>query len=344
MKSKFFVLGIILFITVQVSSQNYYNMFPNYQPGTGDVINYITRYTLNRNEISNVIPLQVNGDIRKGSVKSKWDNKADIDLYEIKVYKEGVLSIVAKPMSYDNKRGTLSLQILVNENRKEGGVFVRARSGESSKSYRRDNGWSVFDSYSFYAYPGTYYLKVDGKYGDVKGKHDYIPLTYQIGVIQDDNVNSYVGRFSKKIGTYNPNDLGSTVLNNSVSITSSLNMEHWFKRSKNKILASKSAHNNVNSYDNFNFTATKTGKVYLNISTFTTNPLKVWHRAWRKGIKKDNSPLPLFTVQVSGNQVKPINNSTGKGYINVIAGKNYRVTIRSSHNRPAYYKLDVGYL
>ncbi|MCP4441413.1 MAG: hypothetical protein GY810_21105 [Aureispira sp.] len=352
MKNCVFTTVLMFFGSMLTSAQKNYNIYPNYKPGVESVIKYILKSGtgISRKEISPIFPLEVNGEVRQGTVKSKWPdrNEANIDLYEIKVEKEGLLSIVAKPVSYDNKRGTLVLDVFGNDDRMDGGTILRRLARKSNNSYRRDDGWNIVDSYSFYAYPGTYYLKVDGKYGDEKGKSDYIPLIYQVGVIQDDNVNSYSGNLGKDIGPYYPKDLGTTALNNGgISIVSSLHLENWVSRSKDGLLARKSAYTNVNTRDQFKFTANKSGKVHFNFTAFTSEAMDVWSRAWRKVSSNDKGELPLFTIQVL---LKNVSNNTimqkqssFDGSIDVVAGKEYIVYISSYKNRPAYYRLDLSY-
>ena len=355
MKPRIFITLSILLGSYLTSAQEIYNMYPNYQPGAENVIQYITNsgYGISRDEISPVIPLEVNGKLRQGTVLSKWPghNEADIDLYEIKVFKEGVLSIVANPIAYDEK-GVLSLQVFVNDNRMEGGIALKRLNAKSYDKRTRNDGWSVTDSYSFYAYPGTYYLKVDGKYGDGQGK--YLPLTYQVGVIQDDNVNRYSGDLGKDIGPYNPStsagypiDLGKTLLNNnSINIVSSLSIENWMRRAEGNFHAKKSAYTNTNSRDDFWFTPSTSGKVYFHLNAFSSEAMEVWQRAWKNHYKKELSEYPLFTMSVMHLKVKSYNlvskQSNFEGSLDVVADGKYKVSI-SSNNRPAYYRLYISY-
>jgi len=355
MKPKSFITLIVLLGSFLTSAQNVYNMYPNYQPGAESVIQYITHsgYGISRKEISPVIPLEVNGKLRQGTVLRKWlgHNEADIDLYEIKVLKEGVLSIVANPVAYDEK-GSLYLEVYVNDNRKDGGTVFKRLNTKSFNKYKRDDGWSITESYSFYAYPGTYYLTVDGKFGEGQGK--YIPLTYQVGVIQDDNVNSYSGDLGK-YGPYNsnvssgfPTDLGKTILNNkSINIVSTLDMDNWLRRSENNLLAKKTAYTYNNSRDQFVFTAATSGKVYFHLEAFSLDAMDVWQRAWRKFYPKDLSEYPLFRVLVMHKEVKTYtlvdNKSNYKGHLDVVAGGEYHVSISSKGNRPGYYRMHISY-
>jgi len=352
----FIMLGIFLW-SFLTSAQEYYNMYPNYQPGAENYMQYITHagYGISRGEISPVMPLVVNGDLMQGTVLTKWPghNEADIDLYEIRVLKEGVLSIVANPISYDNKKGMLSLEVYVNDNRKEGGTAFRRLNAKSYDKHMRDDGWSVTDSYSFYAYPGTYYLTVDGKFGD--GAGEYLPLTYQVGVIQDDNVNSYSGNLGKYFGPYSPNvtagypiDLGETALNdNSIIIVSSLDVENWMRRADGDLYANKSAYTYDNSRDEFWFIPSVSGKVYFNLSAFSSDAMNVWQRAWKSFNKKELSEYPLFTISVMHLGVKSYQlvnkQSNFEGSLDVVAGGKYKVSINSFNHRPAYYRLYVSY-
>ena len=356
MKPKIFIILVILFGSILTYAQEVVNMYPNYQPGAESVINHIitSGYGISRAEISPIMPLEVNGQIRQGTVKSKWNNKADIDLYQIEVHKEGLLSIVANPLNYDNKKGSLHLNIFTNDNRREGGTVLNSWMIQSNQVYQRDDGWSIRDSYSFYAYPGTYYLKVDGKYGDEKGKSDYIPLVYQIGVIQDDSVNSYSGNLGKNTGAYKlsnstgyPTDLGSTTLTNSIDIVSSLNLEHWIRRKNNSLFARKSPRTYTNTKDEFWFYPSTSGKVYFHLSSFSSKPMDVWQRAWRKANKKNNLHEPKFRLSVLHLNVKNhvlANQETGfDGSLDVLAGGKYRVTIHSERELPVYYRLYISY-
>ncbi len=56
---------------------------------------------------------------------------------EIKVIKEGVLSIVANPVAY-NEKGSLYLDVYVNDNRKEGGLALVRLNTKSYDKYKRD--------------------------------------------------------------------------------------------------------------------------------------------------------------------------------------------------------------
>ncbi|WP_299339176.1 hypothetical protein [uncultured Psychroserpens sp.] len=356
MKTRILIALIAFFGSFLTSAQNVYNMYPNYQPGPENVIYKLTHAYdgTTRGEISPVMPLEVNGKHRQGSVLSKWPNHndADIDLYEIKVVNEGVLSIVANPIAY-NEKGTLSLRIYGNDNRTEDGLVLKKLSIKSYDSYRRDDGWNVTDSASFYAYPGTYYLVVVGKYGEGQGK--YLPLTYQVGVIQDLNVNSYSGNLGTNRGAYNPNvsagypiDLGMTALNNnSINVVSSLNIETWMRRSENNRLAKKSAYTHNNSRDVLWFTPSVSGKVYFHLEAFSLDAMDVWQRAWRKFNTKDVSEYPLFKVLVMHKGVKTSTlvdyKSDFKGHMDVVAGGEYQVSISSKGNRPAYYRMYISY-
>lgn len=356
MKPKSFITLIIFLGSFLTSAQEYFNMYPNYQPGAENYMEYITHagYGITRGEISPVIPLEVNGEGRQGTVLTKWPNRnvADIDLYEIKVLKEGVLSILANPINYGEK-GSLRLNVYINDYRREGAKAFRRFRGKSYDKYLRDDGWSVTDSYSFYAYPGTYYLEVDGKFGEKAGK--YLPLTYQVKVIQDDNVNSYSGNLGKDIGPYNPNvstgipnDLGETVLNNkSIDIVSSLDVENWMRRADGALYANKSAYVHTNSRDVFTFIPNVSGKVYFHLKAFSLDAMDAWQRAWKKFNKKELSVYPLLTVSVthinveSYKLVDKLSNSEGR--IDVVAGGKYKVAINSFHHRPAYYRLYLSY-
>jgi len=348
------LLLVFAFLPNQVLSQNIY---PNYQPGAESVVKYATRYgEISRKGLLPILPLEVNGKIRQGTVRSKWagHHEGNNDLYEFKVLKEGVLSIQAKPISYDNKRGMLSLDVFGNDNRMTGGTVIRRMTQQSQDRYRRDDGWSVTDSYSFYAYPGTYYLQIDGKSGDDPGK--YRPLTYQVGIIQDGCVNSYSGDLGKDIegaggspGSRYPNFLGKTVLKDSISIVSSVGLENWLRKSKDSLLAKKSAGTNTNSRDDFWFTPSTSGKVYFHLSTFSSDAMDVWQRAYRKA-RKDSSVLPQFDVSVMHQGVKTHQlvkkQSSFDGSLDVVAGGNYKVSIASSEiffGRPCYYRLYISY-
>jgi hypothetical protein len=356
MKLRTFVTLSMFLWSFIAYAQEYFNMYPNYQPGAENYIQYITNagYGISRGEISPVMPLEVNGDGRQGTVLSKWPshNDADIDLYEIKVLKEGVLSIVANPISYDEK-GSLRLHVYVNDYRREGAKAFRRLGAKSYDKYLRDDGWSVTDSYSFYAYPGTYYLTVDGKFGEDAGK--YLPLTYQVRVIQDDNVNSYSGNLGKDSGPYNPNvstgcpnDLGETALNNnSIDIVSSLDLENWVRRADGNLQAKKTAHTYTNSRDEFWFIPSVSGKVYVNLTSFSSDAMNVWQRAWKKFFKEELSEYPLLSVSVLHKGVKSYQlvkkQSNFEGSIDVVAGGQYKVTISSLNHRPAYYRLYMSY-
>ncbi len=356
MKTRILISVIIFLGSYVTSAQDVYNMYPTYQSGAENVIYKLTHSYdgTTRGEISPIFPLEVNGKLSQGTVLSKWPghNDAAIDLYEIKVVKEGVLSIVANPVAYDEK-GSLYLDVYVNDNRREGGIKLIRLNTKSFDKHGRDDGWSITDSSSFYAYPGTYYLVVRGKSGEANGK--YLPLIYQVGVIQDANVNSYSGGLGKDFDAYNPRvsagyptDLGEDILNNnSINIVSSLSIENWVRRSENNVLAKKSAYTYDNSRDEFVFTAASSGKVYVHLEAFSLDAMDVWQKAWRNFYKKDLSEYPLFRVMAMHKGVKTHMlvdyKSNYKGHLDVVAGGEYHVSISSKGNRPAYYRLHISY-
>ena len=353
MKTRLFITLVIFLGSYLTSAQGLYNMYPNYQPADENLIPYIAKKMYaSKGEISPIMPLEVNGKGRQGTVRNKWPshNKAIIKLYEIKVHKEGLLSIVAKPVAYD-ENGWLRLNVYGIDNRMEGGTIIRNLTNSWYDMHLRDDAY-INDSYSFYAYPGTYYLTVVGKSGETPSK--YLPLTYVVNVIQDDYVNSYSGNLGKDRGPYNPsvsyypNDLGKTLLNdNSINVVSSLYLENWVRKPENNRLAKKSASTHDNSRDKFWFTPSSSGKVYFHLSSFSSEPMDVWQKAWRKQSKKGNSYKPLFRMMVMHESVKnhvlADKQSNFEGSMNVVAGGKYLVSVSSDINLPVYYRLYISY-
>ncbi len=317
-----------------------------------------------------------NGPELDGSAVTEWpgNTAASWDVYEMTLVEEGLVSIIAEPKSYNSKSGSLNLDIYYNDNRS--GKIIVARDAWNVLEHKKSDGWSILDRFSFYGYPGTYYIVVDGKSSDKNGK--YYPIDYKIKVIQDSKVARTSG-FTPDISYDRKNGgtqyFGTVLLDGVISISDSLNLSTWSYKAKNSNYATEKTIKDVlyysgvrkNSFDRVYIKTKVDGVVQMSVISDAEKvvgeqncqAMDICSETWLERLMSttSDSAKTKYAQRIAENRFSNISvggfpGGGSKNFNNLQSGEIvsfeakantiYSIYISSFSARPIYYKLKIA--
>ncbi len=340
MKKRYLAICVIILLILtsmlSIATENTNdNLYPNPQPGLGKINDQVYIYTNDKEynySILNINAPKMNESVIYGS----GGKKSKVNIYTLTVVEEGMISINLETEDLD-KHAHLYVNISMNDPRNN---TIDHNPVVQTTLTAKPLSPSVERKFIFYAYPGTYYLDVNGTN---ESGNDYTILDYRINATQElYNVNS-----SGNLGNSNhpdfPNYLGSTTLTDYITINETIRMKNWATSSSGGSLYGKA----TNSADKFKFTANKTGTVHIKFRNIKTTILDSFLLAYHNRVNSyDYIPkLDLSVLEI--NKGYPLRTSCNYGQevmdsFEVEAGVTYDVSILSTDS-PMVYSIDLYY-
>ncbi len=320
-------------------------------------------------EMFDLIP---NGSEIDGSAVTEWhgNTAASWDVYKIPLVEEGLVSIIAEPKAYDDTYGTLRMTLYFTDYRS--GKSITARDAWNVLKHTKSDGWEVVDRYSFYGYPGTYYLVVTGVSSEKNGK--YNPIDYKIKAIQDAKVARTSG-FNPDISYQRKNGgtqyFGTVLLDGTISISDSLNLSNWSYKAENSDYATEKTIKDAlynsgvrkNVFDCVNIETKVDGVVQMSVISDAEKvvgeqncrAMDICSETWLERLMSTTSAdaKTKYAERIAENRFVNIAVGNGGGYFRDVqsgevvsfeakADTVYSIDVSSYSARPLYYTLKVA--
>lgn len=262
-------------------------------------------------------------------------------IYEIPVHEEGLITV---DLNYHGQNIT-SDKLWMNfrvKNSFMDNVEINAHVQRTSKDVKADGKVSfIEDKFTFYGYPGTYYIEVRG------WSSQYKTLPYSIEIYQDTFPEIMQGNMGNPTREGYPNILGEIDFNKEVVyVESSLNMMNY-REANSK---GEPGYYKINGYDEFYFTSMFSGDAVIQFENLEAQTITDYYMAYRQGgqttAAKETVPILKLSIQPVG-ESKRLIKETSYGINDIIkykveAGTTYKVQI-NGNQLPAHYRFEIDY-